>query len=223
MLKDWNGHGKPAVEMTSMNKESIKCQLTGELSEYGGKIERRRAILKALCPCRNGNTLDVDTWRSIVRICTNGSLKERNSAAHAIGTLLAKAEHSKKWRKLAQEIAPDIHDLMDDTRASRSLLGTLKKHGHATKGTARKNYRRSIKSLKEQQTPQQLASWLNKKLLLDHRHRIDATHPGIQRLALWNERRRKFQPNRRTSETEILAQARQLLPTFFSLSTQVTK
>lgn len=209
--------------MTSMIQKSNTCQLSGELSDYGGKIGQRRAMLKSLCPCRNGNTLDVETWRSMVRICTNGSLKERNSAAHAIGTLLTKAEHSKKWRKVALEIAPDIHDLMDDSRASRSLLGTLKKHGHATKGTARKNYRRSIKSLNEQQTPQHLASWLNRKLLLDRRHRIEATHSGVQRLALWIERRRKFQPNRRTSEAEILTQARQLLPTFFSLSAQLNK
>ncbi len=209
--------------MTSSNQDPLAFELAGELSNYGGKIQQRRTLLKSLCPCRNGKNLDVDTWRSIVRVCREGSLSERNSAAHAIGTLMTKAKHSEKWRRLANVIADDIQDLMDDTRASRSLLGTMKKHGHAKRGTARKNYRRSIKSLEEKQSPHQLALWLNKKLVLEGRNRVDASHAGIRRLALWLERRRKFQPSRRTSEEEILSQARQLVPCLFALSEQVNR
>lgn len=178
-------------------------------------MDERRHLLKNLCPCRNNQVKNVETWKGILKIATHGSLKERNSAAHAVGTLLAKAKKSDEWRRVVVGIEDEVHALMDDTRASRSLLGTFKKHGHARRGTARKNYRRVIKSI-DIQTPKELAQWLNDKLLNPSHVRVDTSHPGLKRLYTWLHRRRTFEPDRRTKEAEILAQAKQFLPSHFN-------
>lgn len=178
-------------------------------------MNERRQQLKSLCPCRNSQVKDVVTWKGILKVATHGSLKERNSAAHAVGTLLAKAKKSDEWRQIVVGIEDELHALMDDTRASRSLLGTFKKHGHARRGTARKNYRRTIKSI-DIQSPEQLTKWLNAKLSNQSLARVDARHPGMKRLYTWLDRRRTFEPNKRTKEAEILAQAKQFLPASFN-------
>lgn len=192
-----------------------QAQVATVLEGYGGKINERRQMLKSLCPCRNNQVKDVETWKGILKIATHGSLKERNSAAHAIGTLLAKATKSEEWRQIVVQVENELHELMDDTRASRSLLGTFKKHGHARRGTARKNYRRVMKSM-DIQNPKQLSQWLNEKLSLSNHQVIESSHPGLNRLYVWLDRRRRFEPNKRTKDSEILAQAKQFLPTYFS-------
>ena len=192
-----------------------QTQTAKVLDSYGGKINERRQMLKNLCPCRNNQVKDVETWKGILEIATHGSLKERNSASHAIGTLLAKATKSEEWRQIVVQVEDELHALMDDTRASRSLLGTFKKHGHARRGTARKNYRRVIKSM-DIQNPKQLSRWLNEKLSLPNHQAIETSHPGLKRLFVWLDRRRRFEPNKRTKEDEILAQAKQFLPTYFN-------
>ena len=187
---------------------------SGKLANYGGKSWERRKILKSLCPCRNSQVRDVETWRSIIRIATNGSLKERNSAAHAIGTMLGKAKKNEEWQQIALQVEDDLHVLMDDTRASRSLLGTLKKHGHASRGTARRNYRRIVKSL-DFHSPGQLANWINERQKLAGKKRLDASHSGIKQLTTWIDRRKRFEPDKRLTESAILAQAQRILPTHF--------
>ena len=199
--------------MTSPESRDLLQQRDIEiLTGYCGKIAQRKEVLRSLCPCRNNKVDDPDTWRNVLRIATHGSLQERNAAAHSIGTLLIKAKTSEKWRRIVLEVEEDLQRLMDDTRASRSLLGTLKKHGHARKGTARKHYRVITKSL-ELRTADQLASWLNERLSLHGAKRLTASHPGVQRLATWAERRRKFEPKKRTGEEAVFAQARRLMPT----------
>jgi hypothetical protein len=192
-----------------------ESQTAKDLEGYGGKINERRQMLKNLCPCRNNQVKDVETWKGVLKIATHGSLKERNSAAHAVGTMLAKATKSEQWRQIVVQVENELHELMDETRASRSLLGTFKKHGHARRGTARKNYRRVIKSM-DIQSPKQLSQWLNEKLSLSDRQAIEASQPGLKRLYVWLDRRRRFEPNKRTRNCEILAQAKQFLPEYFS-------
>ncbi|MCY3885172.1 MAG: hypothetical protein OXG24_09710 [Gammaproteobacteria bacterium] len=192
-----------------------QTQITEDLAGYGGKMNERRQLLKSLCPCRNNQVKGVETWKGILKIATYGSLKERNSAAHAIGTLLAKAKKSDEWRRIVVEIEDELHALMDDTRASRSLLGTFKKHGHARRGTARKNYRKVIKSM-DIQTPKQLAQWLNERLSHMNRPQVAASNPGLKRLYVWLDRRKTFEPHKRTKDKEVLAQAKQFLPAYFS-------
>ena len=192
-----------------------QTQTVKHLDGYGGKMNERRQILKNLCPCRNNQVKDVETWKGILKIATHGSLKERNSAAHAVGTLLAKASKNEEWRRIVVEVEPELQALMEDTRASRSLLGTFKKHGHARRGTARKNYRRIIKSM-DIQNPNQLSDWLNERLLISKQPAIDPSLPGLKRLYIWLDRRRTFEPNKRTSDAEILSQAKQFLPKYFN-------
>ena len=192
--------------------------LAGPLECYGGKVNQRRQILKDLCPCRNAQVKDVEVWRGIAHIALNGSRRERNGASHAIGTLLMKARGSESWKRIVQEIQVEIDELMRDTRASRSLLGTMKKHGHATRGLARKNYRKISKELNAV-GPSDLATWLNKKLALQPIDRINPSHPGIQRLSIWLKRRTEFEPGKRVIEDEILSQARRFMPLVFTNST----
>ena len=185
------------------------------LPGYHGKIGDRRQFLRDLCPCRNNNNKDVDTWRGIVHIARHGSLKERNSAGHAIRTLFDKAQKSAEWREVLKDVRTEIDDLMQDQRASRSLLGTMKKHGHAHQGAARQTYRRLGKILVSH-TPSELADWLNFKLSLNTHDRVNASDPGVRRLAKWMSHRVKFQPKRSTKESEILAQAERFLPKLFA-------
>ena len=128
-----------------------------------------------------------------------GNMRERDRAAHAIGTLMEKALENPAWRDLLRAFKTELDALRRDRRASRLLLGQMKKHGHAHRGAAMQGYRRRRKVL-DLASPAELAAWVNGHLQLAGRNRVTADHPGIQRLWRWMKHRVRFQPERRTSE-----------------------
>ena len=92
--------------------------------------------LRACCPCRNGNLRDPAIWRAVFDKALRGNLRERDRAAHAIGTLTEKAVENAAWRDVLKEFRTELDALRRDPRASRLLLGQMKKHGHAHRGAA---------------------------------------------------------------------------------------
>ena len=170
--------------------------------------------LRACCPCRNGNLRDLGIWRAVFHTARHGNLRERNRAAHAIGTLMEKAVDNAAWRGVLREFKADLDALRRDPRTSRLLLGQMKKHGHAHRGAAMQGYRRRRKVL-DLATPVELAAWVNGRLHLAGRRRVSRTDPGIQRLWRWMQHRVQFQPTRRTSEAEIAKRAARYLPGLF--------
>ena len=175
----------------------------------------RCATLRQLCPCRNSRVQDLAVWRAVFHKAQHGGIRERGRAAHAIGTLSEKAAHNADWHALLRALRPELDALMQDTRASRALLGTVKRHGHAHRGAARQNYRRHRQRL-ELATPAELASWLNDKLDLAEEQMIAPYEPGIGRLQNWLAHRIACQPDRATKDDEILARARRYLPQAFA-------
>lgn len=145
----------------------------------------------------------------------HGGKRERNRAAHAIGTLTEKAEDNDEWRELLHHLRDELDALMRNTRASRNILGTMKRHGHAHKGAARKNYRRRRRAL-DLTTPAELAEWVNQRLGLAGEQRVSANDAGVRRLQRWLRHRVEFQPQRRTEEAELAAKAKRYLPRLFA-------
>ncbi len=170
--------------------------------------------LRACCPCRNGNLRDLGIWRAVFHAARHGNLRERNRAAHAIGTLMEKAVDNDAWRGVLREFKPDLDALRRDPRTSRLLLGQMKKHGHAHRGAAVQGFRRRRKVL-DLATAAELAAWVNGHLHLSGRRRVTQNDPGIQRLWRWLKHRVQFQPTRRTSEAEIAKRAARYLPGLF--------
>ena len=84
-----------------------------------------------------------------------GGRRKHGAAAHAIGTLTEKARTSDEWRSLLHELRDDLDALLRDPRASQQILGTMKRHGHAHRSAARKNYRRRRNAL----DPPPLKNW----------------------------------------------------------------
>lgn len=179
----------------------------------GGHRERCE-VLRELCPCRRSRVRDLAVWRAVFHKARNGGMGERDRAAHAIGTLMEKASGSAEWRDLLACLRTELDALMRDTRASRRILGQMKRHGHAHRGAARQNYRRRRRLL-DLATPAELADWVNRRLGLAGGERVTASDPGIRRLWRWMKHRIACQPARATKEEELVAKARRYLPRLF--------
>ena len=158
-----------------------------------GLLERRQ-FLRGLCPCRTNSSDDIDGWRTLFTQARFGSYSERHAAAHSIGTLLGKAQRVDQYRELLVQLKDELDALMQDPRAASQVLGVMKKHGHAHKGAARKNYRRAY-AVFAIQTPDEIAKWLNQQLNLSAQRRVTKSSKIVKRLAKWLEHRVAFQPN----------------------------
>ena len=180
----------------------------------GGSYEARCSVLRDLCPCRNNRNREYEVWREIFNAALKGGMRERNQAAHAIGTLIDKAARSNEWREVLHQCRDLLDEVMLDPRASRSLLGQMKKHGHAHRGAAIQSYRRSRRDL-DLATPVELTQWLNRRLKLSGRDRVQASDPGVRRLWRWQKHRVEFQPERKTRDDELLTRAERYLPQLF--------
>lgn len=177
-------------------------------------IERRQ-FLRGMCPCRTNSSDDLEGWRELFTRARFGSISERRAAAHSIGTLLEKAHRVDAYRELLVELQSELDALMADPRAASQVLGVLKKHGHAHKGAARKNYRKAY-SLFTMQSPAEVASWLNNRMTSLTQPRVTANSKVVQNLSRWLKHRVTFQPARKTTEDELVKKARQLAPALFA-------
>ena len=181
----------------------------------GMDLLERRQFLRGLCPCRTNSSEDINGWRTLFTQARLGSYSERRAAAHSIGTLLAKAQQVAQYRELLLQLKEELDALMQDPRTASQVLGVMKKHGHAHKGAARKNYRRAY-AVFRLQTPEEIAKWLNQRLNLSPQSQLTTGSKVVKRLSKWLEHRVSFQPNRSTSEIEILERVRQLQPNLFT-------
>ena len=195
--------------------EKLLAALDGE--DYA----TRRDALRDCCPCRNGNLRDLEVWRAVFDKALRGNMRERDRAAHAIGTLTEKAVENPAWRDVLRVFKTELDALRRDRRASRLLLAQMKKHGHAHRGAAMQGYRRRRKVL-DLASPAELAAWVNGQLRLTGPHRVTGEHPGIQRLWRWMKHRVRFQPERRTSEGELARRAARYLPRLFDTNAAAT-
>ena len=192
--------------MTKIKNESLHAAL-GE-----GDLWERCIALREACPCRNGGTRDdLALWREVFERALKGGRRERRAAAHAIGTLTEKAKTSDEWRGLLHDLRDDLDALLRDPRASQQVLGTMKRHGHAHRGAARKNYRRRRKAL-DLATPEELAAWVNRRWQLSKSQTLTAQDAGVRRLFQWLRHRVDFQPERATKESELAKRATRYLP-----------
>ena len=176
--------------------------------------QTRCDALRDCCPCRTGNLRDFEVWQAVFDKALHGNLRERDRAAHAIGTLTEKAVENPAWRDVLRNFKTELDTLRRDRRAARLLLGQMKKHGHAHRGAAAQGYRRRRKVL-DLATPDELAAWVNGRLQLADPCRVTGNHPGVQRLARWMAHRVVGQPERRTSEAELATRAARYLPQLF--------
>lgn len=181
-----------------------------------GSYQSRCAAIRSLCPCRNNRVRDYEVWAEIFRKAREGGLRERDQAAHAIGTLTEKAAKNDEWRDLLHAFRHELDALMRDTRSSRVVLGQMKKHGHAHRGAARQGYRRR-RTVLDLKTPKELAHWVNGHLRLAGRARIAANDPGLLRLWGWLANRVRYQPGRRTTEPELVSRGQRYLPALFQV------
>jgi len=176
----------------------------------GGNNYSRCDVLRELCPCRNNQVRDLAVWREIFRKAIEGGMRERHQAAHAIGTLMEKAQTSAVWREILRALEGELDMLMRDTRASRMLLGQMGAH----RGAAMRTYRRRRKVL-DLATPTELADWVNGHLQLARQQRVSSSDAGMRLLWRWMKHRVEFQPKRGTQEDELIAKARRYLPQLF--------
>lgn len=169
----------------------------------------RRDALGALCPCRN-NERDLDVWREVFNRARFGGRGERNAAAHAIGTLLQKAATNRRWRDVLKALEGDLETLMQDPRSASSVLGQMKRHGHAHRGAASQALRRSKRAM-DLSSRDELAEWINVEFELDGDSRVGPSDPGLDRLWRWQRHRVRFQPERRTKSSELRKKAEQFI------------
>ena len=179
----------------------------------GSNLSRCDAI-RALCPCRNTSIRDLDVWAEIFRKARDGGFRERDQAAHAIGTLMEKAARNAEWRDVLHACRDDLDALVRDPRSARVILGQMKKHGHAHRGAATQGYRRR-RAVLDLKTPAELADWVNGHLGLVGRARVAPSDPGLHRLWRWLAHRVRCQPGRRTSEKELIGRGQRYLPELF--------
>ena len=185
------------------------------LAALGGEDRRARCdALRELCPCRNNQVRDLEVWRDVFARALHGGMRERDQAAHAIGTLTEKAKHNAEWQGLLRALKGDLDALMQDTRAARRILGQMKKHGHAHRGAAMQNYRRRRRAL-DLATAEELADWVNSHRALGEAEQVTAADPGVERLWHWLRHRVQFQPTRKTRERDLVDRARRYLPHLF--------
>ena len=179
----------------------------------GSNLSRRDAI-RALCPCRNNSVRDLAVWGEIFRNARGGGFRERDQAAHAIGTLMEKAVRNAEWRDVLNAFGDELDALVRDPRSARQILGQMKKHGHAHRGAASQGYRRR-RAVLDLRTPAELAKWVNEHLGLAGRSRVAPNDPGLSRLWGWLAHRVRCQPGRRTSEKELIGRGQRYLPELF--------
>ena len=179
----------------------------------GSNLSRRDAI-RALCPCRNNSVRDLAVWGEIFRKARDGGFRERDRAAHAIGTLMEKAARNAEWRDVLNAFGDELDALVRDPRSARQILGQMKKHGHAHRGAASQGYRRR-RAVLDLRTPAELANWVNEHLGLAGRSRVAPNDPGLSRLWGWLAHRVRCQPGRRTSEKELIGRGQRYLPELF--------
>ena len=89
-----------------------------------GSYYIRCNALRDLCPCHN-NTRDVEVWEAIFDKARDGGRRERNAAAHAIGTLIEKSAKSDDWRDVVHQLDARIEELIAEPRSAEMLLGQL--------------------------------------------------------------------------------------------------
>jgi len=181
-----------------------------------GSYESRCAAIRSLCPCRNNRVRDLEVWAEIFRKAREGGLRERDQAAHAIGTLTEKAAKNDEWRDLLYAFRHELDALMRETRSARVVLGQMKKHGHAHRGAARQGYRRR-RTVLDLKTPKELADWVNGHLGLARQAQVAANDPGLLRLWRWLANRVRSQPGRRTTESELVSRGQRYLPALFQV------
>tara|TARA_A100001037_G_C14921257_1_gene531775 strand:- start:16 stop:600 length:585 start_codon:yes stop_codon:yes gene_type:complete len=182
-----------------------------------GSYYSRCSALRDLCPCRNNSNRDVEVWEAIFDKARDGRRRERNAAAHAIGTLIEKSAGSDDWRDVVHQLDGRIEELMGDPRAAEMLLGQMKRHGHARRGTASRNLRR-VRQLTAMPTASELAAWVSEHPDYRGEAAVDAGDEGVRRLEHWIRQRVRFQPRRKTSEAELLKMARRFLPRAFGIA-----
>ena len=182
----------------------------------GDDHHARCAALAALCPCRRGRRRDLGTWREIFRRARAGGQRERDLAAHAIGTLTEKAQGSAEWRAVLRALRPELDALTRNPRAASAVLRQMKRNCNQSerRGEALRRLRRRRQAL-HLATPVEVAGWVNDTLALSGRRRVAASDPGVQRMSHWLRHRVKFQPGRATRQAELVACARRYLPELF--------
>ncbi|MCY4658038.1 MAG: hypothetical protein OXC80_14665 [Gammaproteobacteria bacterium] len=190
-----------------------KAQQSKLLHTTKSNFERRK-YLRGLCPCRSDSSEDYGGWYALFQAAKHGSLSERKSAAHSIGTLLDKAKYDPNYRDLLTTYQAELDELMKDPRAASCVLQTQKPHGHARKGSASRNFRKAY-SVFSKQSSSDIAVWLNRTLHLVGGQSVSQSTPGVVKLAKWLSRRVKFQPTHRTTEDEMLKKAQHFLPQLF--------
>ena len=156
-------------------------------------------------------------WEAIFDKARDGRRRERNAAAHAIGTLIEKSAGSDDWRDVVHQLDGRIEELMGDPRAAEMLLGQMKRHGHARRGTASRNLRR-VRQLTAMPTASELAAWVSEHPDYRGEAAVDAGDGGVRRLEHWIRQRVRLQPRRKTSEAELLKMARRSLPRAFGIA-----
>ena len=203
------------VEEIAMARKKIRSKNTKQLlsAMQGGNNHARCEVLRELCPCRNSQVRDLAVWREIFRNAIEGDMHERHQAAHAIGTLMEKAQTSAGWREILGALEGELDRLMRDTRASRMLLGQMGAHRSA----ALRTYRRRRKVL-DLATPTELADWVNSHPQLARQQRVSSNDTGVRLLWRWMKHRVEFQPERGTQEDELIEKARRYLPQLFQRS-----
>ncbi len=82
-----------------------------------GSYDARCGVLRDLCPCRNNGNREIEVWRGIFDKALGGGLRERNQAAHAIGTLIDKALRSSEWRDVLHQCNDKLDELMLNPRS----------------------------------------------------------------------------------------------------------
>lgn len=196
--------------MTRLSK-STQCDVSNM-----SNLERRQ-FLRSLCPCRTNSSENLDGWRDLFTQARFGSYSERKAAAHSIGTLLEKAQKSTPYRNLLKEFQEDLDELMKDPRAASQVLGVMKKHGHAHKGAARKNYRHAY-AVFSVSTHEEIANWLNDQFQLTRSKALSSDSTVVRQLTKWLRHRTKFEPTRKISDAVVIERAQRLMP---SLSTAI--
>ena len=173
-------------------------------------------LLKEMCPCRN-RVLDTDAWREVFAALYSGDRKQRRRAAHAVATLLQKAQESQKWRTVLQHFSAEIEAAERDPVVYSALVaqvGHQAGHARTLKGDATNTFRRQRRVL-DLSSAAELANWLNGELGLEKHRGVSRNHPGVDRLWRWLLHRTEFQNRRRVSTDELRAKARQWLPEHF--------
>ena len=197
-----------AAPMVEIDVEKLLAAMNA-----GSYLSRCDAI-RDLCPCRNNSIRDLAVWAEIFRKAGEGGFRERDQAAHAIGTLMDKAARNAEWRAVLQAFSDQLDALVCDPRSARAILGQMKKHGHAHRGAASEGYRRR-RAVLDLKNPAELADWVNDHLGLVGRDRVAPADPGLSRLWRWLAHRVRCQPGRRTSEKELIGRGQRYLPELF--------